>query len=77
MNILALIKTDSINDIPAALRALATVVEHDLKIQGEDATSMGPFWQEDGINGCFNYVVSDTQIDGICEYVSTVLSNSE
>lgn len=66
MNIIVVIKTNTVNDIPAALRELADIAEYDIKIQGCRANAMGSF---DAVSGEFDYEISSDNITSIVEFI--------
>ena len=69
MNLISLVKTDNIEDLPNALRALANIVETDIKRMGSSANSIGIFGEIDGVVGDFDYEVNGSHLSGLAEYI--------
>ena len=55
-------KTENIEDLPKALRALANIVETDIKRMGSSSNSIGIFGEIDGVVGDFDYEVNGTRV---------------
>ena len=70
MNIISVINTDRVEDIPTALRALANIVEQDIATQGCKANSIGMFGKIDNVSGDFDYQITPTNITSISEFLS-------
>lgn len=71
MNIISVINTNTVNDIPNALRALANIVEQDIATQGCRANSIGMFGKIDNVSGDFDYKIQQTNITSISELLET------
>jgi len=69
MNIISIINTTTVADIPNALRDLANIVEKDIKIQGCRANSIGMFGEIDSVLGDFDYQIQQTNITSINEFL--------
>lgn len=69
MNLISLVKTDNIEDLPKALRALANIVETDIKRMGRDANSIGIFGDIDGVVGDFDYEIDSAPMTGLADYI--------
>lgn len=70
MNLISLVKTDDIKDLPKALRALADIVETDIKRMGSSANSIGIFGRIDGVVGDFDYQVDNNiSHSGLADYI--------
>ena len=69
MNLISLVKTDNIEDLPKALRALANIVETDIKRMGSSANSIGIFGEIDGVVGDFDYEINISHLSGLSEYI--------
>ena len=69
MNLISLVKTDNIEDLPNALRALANIVETDIKRMGSSANSIGIFGEIDGVVGDFDYEVNCSHLSGLSDYI--------
>lgn len=68
MNLISLVKTDNIEDLPKALRALANIVETDIKRMGSSANSIGIFGNIDGVVGDFDYEINGSNLSSLAEY---------
>jgi len=71
MNIVSVINTNTVKDIPNALRALANIVEQDIATQGCRANSIGMFGKIDNVSGDFDYQIQQTNITSISELLET------
>jgi hypothetical protein len=65
MNIVSIINTNNVTDIPKALRALADIVEKDIVIQGNRANSIGMFGNQDDVIGDFDYQIQTTNFTSL------------
>ena len=72
MNIISVINTNTVGDIPSALRALAEIVERDINIMGSRANSIGIFGAEDTVSGDFDYHIQPTNLTSIMQYVDSI-----
>ena len=68
MNIISIINTNTVKDIPDALRALANIVEKDIAIQGCRANSIGMFGEIDSVSGDFDYQIQQTNFTSLSEF---------
>lgn len=73
MNIISVINTNTVNDIPNALRALANIVEQDIATQGCRANSMGMFGKIHNVSGDFDYKIQQTNITSISELLGNTM----
>jgi len=65
MNIVNIINTNNVTDIPKALRALADIVEKDIAIHGNRANSIGMFGNQDDPIGDFDYQIQTTNFTSL------------
>lgn len=73
MNIISVINTNTVEDIPNALRDLADIVEKDITVMGYRANGIGMFGAPDTISGDFDYQIQQTSLRSILGFVTTVL----
>lgn len=72
MNIISLVKTNTVQDIPKALRLLADEVEKDIAIQGHRANAIGMFDGEDGVFGEYDYHIDQTNMVALADYLDNL-----
>jgi len=70
MNIITLVNTDNISDIPTALRLLADIVEKNISIQGDRANSIGHSFTDEVIVYDFDYQIQNTNMTSISQFIS-------
>ena len=65
MNIISVINTNTVDDVPKALRTLADIVEKDIAISGCRANAIGIFGGQDDVIGDFDYQIQTTNFTSL------------
>lgn len=69
MNLVSIIRTNTVTDIPKALRILANEVEKDIAIQGCQANAIGMLEAPGGVIGDYDYQIDQTNKVSLVDYL--------